>query len=73
MTADFEQFGVVLLGTWRGIPLYVSEEQYEDTDGTMKYFVPEKEVLVAATGIQSVMAYAGIAQTNDDGNRDASL
>ena len=30
------------------------------------YFVPEKEVLVAATGIQSVMAYAGIAQTNDD-------
>ena len=41
-TAEFEQFGVVLLGTWRGIPLYVSEEQYEDTDGTMKYFVPEE-------------------------------
>ena len=56
------------MGTWRGIPIYVSEEQYEDTDGTMKYFVPEKEVLVAATGIQSVMAYAGIAQANDDGN-----
>ena len=38
LSADFEQFGVVLLGTWRGVPLYVSEEQYEDTDGTMKYF-----------------------------------
>ena len=33
----------------------------------MKYFVPEKEVLVAATGIQSVMAYAGVAQADDDG------
>ena len=32
----------------------------------MKYFVPEKEVLVAATGVQGTMAYAGIAQTNDD-------
>ena len=58
---------IVLLGTWRGVPLYVSEEQYEDADGTMKYFVPEKEVLVAATGVQGVMAYAGIAQANDDG------
>ena len=53
LTAEFEQFGVVLLGTWRGVKLYVSEEQYEDTDGSMKYFVPEKEVLVAATGIQN--------------------
>ena len=67
LTAEFEQFGVVLLGTWRGIPLYVSEEQYEDSGGVMRYFVPEKEVLVAATGIQSVMAYAGIAQADDDG------
>ena len=47
--------------------LYVSEEQYEDTDGTMKYYVPEKEVLVAATGIQNVMAYAGVAQASDGG------
>jgi hypothetical protein len=67
LSAEFEQFGVVLLGTWRGINLYVSEEQYEDTDGTMKYFVPEKDVLVAATGIQSTMAYAGVAQADDDG------
>ena len=66
LTADFEQFGVVLLGTWRRVPLYVSEEQYEDSDGSMKYSVPEKEVLVAATGIQNVMAYAGISQTSDD-------
>ena len=67
LTPEFEQFGVVLLGTWRGINLYVSEEQYEDTDGTMKYFVPEKEVLIAASGIQNVMGYAGVAQVNDDG------
>lgn len=66
LTAEFEQFGVVLLGTWRGIPLYVSEEQYEDNTG-MHYFVPEKEVLIAATGIQSVMAYAGVAQASDGG------
>ncbi len=67
LTPDFEQFGVVLLGNWRGIPQFVSEEQYEHTDGSMKYFVPEKEVLVAATGIQSVMAYAGVAQASDGG------
>jgi hypothetical protein len=54
LSAEFEQFGVVLLGTWRGIPLYVSEEQYEDVDGSMKFFVPEKEVLVAATGLQNL-------------------
>ena len=33
----------------------------------MKYFVPEKEVLVAATGVQGTMAYAGVAQANEDG------
>jgi hypothetical protein len=34
----------------------------------MKYFVPEKEVLVAATGIQNIMAYAGVAQVNEEGS-----
>ena len=67
LTAEFEQYGVVALGNWRGITLYVSEEQYEDTDGTMKYFVPEKECLIAATGIQNVMAYAGVAQASEGG------
>jgi hypothetical protein len=73
LSSDFEQFGIVLLGTWRGVPLYVSEEQYEDTNGTMKYFVPEKEVLVAATGVQGIMAYAGVAQANRGRQRNASL
>jgi Phage major capsid protein E len=59
--------GVTALGTWRGIPLYASEEQYEDSDGTMKYYVPPKEVLVAASGIQSTMAYAAVAQVNSEG------
>ena len=36
-------------------------------DGTMKYFVPEKDVLIAASGVQNVMAYAGIAQASDMG------
>jgi hypothetical protein len=53
--------GVTALGTWRGIPLYASEEQYEDSDETMKYYVPPKEVLVAASGIQSTMAYAAVS------------
>ena len=66
LSPDYEQFGIVLLGTCTRIPLYVSEEQYEDVDGTMKYYVPPKEVLVAATGVR-VMAYAGIAQVNEDG------
>jgi hypothetical protein len=60
-------YGVVQLGTWRGIPLYVSEEQCEDTDGTMKYYVPPKEVLVAASGVQSTMAFAAVAQVNAEG------
>jgi Phage major capsid protein E len=68
LSVEFEQFGIVLLGTWRGISLYVSEEQYEDATGAMKYFVPEKEVLVAATDIQGIMAYAGVAQVNDEGS-----
>jgi hypothetical protein len=40
LSREFEQFGVVNLGMWRGVSLYVPEEQYEDTDGTIKYFVP---------------------------------
>jgi hypothetical protein len=67
LSAEYQQFGIVLLGNWRGIPLYVSEEQYEDIDGSMKYYVPPTEVLVASTGIQGVMAYAGVAQVADDG------
>ena len=36
-------------------------------DGTMKYFVPPKEVLVAASGVQSTMAYGGVAQVSEEG------
>jgi hypothetical protein len=68
LTSELAAYGVVSIGTWRGLTLYVSEEQYEKTDGTMAYFVPPKEVLVAATSVQGTMAYAGIAQANDDGN-----
>jgi hypothetical protein len=68
LAPEFEQFGIVLLGNWRGIPLYVSEEQYGDSTGAMKYYVPPKEVLVASTGVQGMMAYAGVAQVSEDGH-----
>ena len=64
---EFEQFGIVLLGTWRGIPLYVSEEQYEHTDGTMKYFVPAEGSSGRGHGRSGIMAYAGIAQVAEEG------
>jgi hypothetical protein len=67
LNASAVTVGVTALGTWRGIPLYASEEQYEDAAGTMKYYVPPKEVLVAASGIQSTMAYVAVAQVNSDG------
>ena len=59
LAPEFEQFGIVLLGTWRGINLYVSEEQYEHTDE--QYYVPPKEVL-GGDGYSRFMAYAGIAR-----------
>ena len=67
LTTEMAAYGVVSIGSWRGLNLYVSEEQYEDVDGVMKFYVPPKEVLVASTGIQSVMAYGGIAQADNDG------
>ena len=45
-----------------------SESQYTDVDGTSKYFVPADKVLVAASGLQGTLAYAGIVQVDEDGN-----
>jgi hypothetical protein len=60
------EYGVVLLGTYRGLPLYASETQYTDVDGSSKYFVPADKVLVAASGLQGTLAYAGIVQVDEE-------
>ena len=73
LTAEFAQYGVVLLGTWRGIPLYVSEEQYEDRRRHDEIFRPAEGSAVAASGVQSTMAYGGRRASLEDGKRHAGL
>jgi major capsid protein E len=65
LTAKNVSLGVQSLGTYRGLPLYVNESEYQDTDGTMKPFVPVDNVLIAATSLGGCFSYAGIAQVND--------
>ncbi len=60
------EYGITLLGNYRGLPLYASESQYTDVDGTSKYFVPADKVLVAASGLQGTLAYAGIVQVDEE-------
>lgn len=52
------------LGTYRGIPLYVDETEYEDVDGSMKPYVPADNVLIAATTQGGTFSYAGVAQVD---------
>ncbi len=66
ITPQLAEYGVTLLGTYRGLPLYASESQYTDVDGSSKYFVPADKVLVAASGLQGTLAYAGIVQVDED-------
>ena len=68
ITPQLAEYGITLLGNYRGLPLYASESQYTDVDGTPKYFVPPDKVLVAASGLQGTLAYAGIVQVDDDGS-----
>jgi hypothetical protein len=66
ITPALAEYGVTLLGNYRGLPLYASESQYTDVDGSSKYFVPADKVLVAASGLQGTLAYAGVAQVSED-------
>jgi Phage major capsid protein E len=59
-------WGVRALGQWRGIPLYADEQTYEDATGTRVPFCDPKCVLIAASGSQNTMAYAGVPQAEDD-------
>jgi hypothetical protein len=56
------EWGLMNLGTWRGLDLLVNETTYTAKDGTTKSFVPEDSVLVACSVNQGVMSYAGVAQ-----------
>jgi hypothetical protein len=40
ITPQLAEYGITLLGTYRGLPLYASESQYTDVDGTSRFFVP---------------------------------
>lgn len=53
------------LGTYRQLPLFVDEAQYQDESGNFQYYVPPGMVLVAATAIQSKIAYAAVAQIDE--------
>ena len=74
ITPELAEFGVTLLGQYRGTPLYVSETQYTDiVDGSKKYYVPADTVLVAATGLQGTLSFAGIVQVDEEETRMEAL
>ena len=57
-------WGVQSLGTYRGLPLYVYEAEYLNSAGASVPFVPPDNVLIAASSLAGLMAYAGIAQVD---------
>jgi hypothetical protein len=61
----FTSWGVINLGTWRGIPLVVDETTYEDAAGATQTYIPAGYVLVAASALQGTMAYGGVAVVDD--------
>jgi hypothetical protein len=73
LTAQNISWGVQSLGTYRGLPLYVDEAEYQDTDGTMRPYVPEDNVLIAASSLGGNFSYAGIAQVKRWRNRNVCL
>ena len=66
LTATNLSWGVQSLGNYRGVPLYVRESEYEDSDGSMKAFVPADVVLIASSAAAGSFAYAGVPQVDQD-------
>ena len=66
ITPQLAEYGVTLLGNYRGLPIYASESQYTDSAGVSQYYVPPDKVLVAASGLQSTLCYAGIVQVDEE-------
>jgi hypothetical protein len=55
-------WGLMTLGTWRGLDLLVNETSFTAKHGSTQYYVPEDAVLVACSANQGIMSYAGVAQ-----------
>ena len=64
LTSTNVSWGVQSLGTYRGLPIFVYDAEYQDANGAMKPYVPPDNVLVAASALGGTMAYAGIAQVD---------
>lgn len=59
-------WGVISLGSYRGVVLHVYEAEHEDSDGTMKPFVPVDCVLIASSAASGCFSYAGVSQVDQD-------
>jgi hypothetical protein len=66
ITPKMVEWGCVSLGTYRGVPLYVLDSQYMDKNGNSLSYLDPDVVLVACSQNKGRMAYAGVAQVNDD-------
>ena len=66
ITPALAEYGVTLLGNYRGLPIYASESQYTDSAGVSQYYVPPDKVLVAASGLQGTVAYSAIVQVDEN-------
>jgi hypothetical protein len=64
--AKYTSWGVINLGTYRGVPITVDETTYIDAAGATKTYIPAGYVLVAASALQGTMAYGGVALVLDD-------
>ena len=69
LEAKYTEWGVINLGTWRGVPLTIDETTYVDAAGATKTYIPPGYVLVAASALQGTMSYGGIAVVADDEKR----
>ena len=66
ITPALSEYGITLLGNYRGLPIYASESQYTDSAGVSQYYVPPDKVLVAASGLQGTVAYSAIVQVDEN-------
>jgi hypothetical protein len=64
--AKYAAWGIISLGTFRGVALTVDESTYEDSAGLTKTYVPAGYVLVASSALQGTMSYGGVAVVDDN-------
>ena len=57
--AEERQLGRAVAGNVPGLPLYVDESEYQDSDGSMKPFVPADNVLVASSSLAGCFLVCG--------------